>query len=158
MRGRKPTPARLRLLRGNPRQRPVRGDDLGGLPALGAAPDVLDAEARREWARIAAAYGAAGVLTALDRAALAAVCALWSQFVRAEQAIQAGDDDGGPGELMTTGAGAMQSAWVSIRNGALDRLRPYLAELGLTPTARMRLRATLPAEAPDGKSRFFRGA
>src|SRR5262245_20901412 len=87
MRGRKPTPTKLKIPNGNPGKRPL--NDREPIPAAGIpdCPDHLDAEAKAEWARIVPELEFMGLLTKVDRAALAAYCQAYSRWVNAEQQV-----------------------------------------------------------------------
>jgi phage terminase small subunit len=78
MRGRKPKPTTLRLLEGNPGKRRV---DPGPAPPAGPPerPEWLDAEAKAEWDRVTAVLAQMRLLSAADRAALAAYCTAYSR-------------------------------------------------------------------------------
>src|SRR5579859_506648 len=84
MRGRKPKPSRLKILQGNPGKRPL--NDKEPQPAAGrpSCPKALGGEARKEWNRVARALLRLGLLTHIDRAALAGYCQSWARWVFAE--------------------------------------------------------------------------
>src|SRR5438045_983630 len=87
MRGRKPTPTRLRLVKGNASHRPIPQE-----PSVPAAiperPAHLSEVAAKEWEAVAPVLEAAGLLSVIDRAALAAYCQAWGRWVEAEEAIK----------------------------------------------------------------------
>src|SRR5687768_711635 len=88
MRGRKPKPTILKVLDGNPGKRPLNDREPqppGGMPDR---PDWLDAEAQAEWGRVTAELAMSGLLTVVDRAALAAYCTAWSRWVEAEGMVK----------------------------------------------------------------------
>src|SRR5262245_60351860 len=88
MRGRKPTPTRLKILYGNPGKRPLNGREPKPPPDLPKCPAHLDAEARKEWRRLARSLHACGILTSVDRAILAAYCQCYSRWVKLEGIVQ----------------------------------------------------------------------
>jgi P27 family predicted phage terminase small subunit len=152
MRGVKPKPARLRLLEGNPGRRPIRPEVT---PPAGetTCPEHLDAVAQAEWQRLAPGMAERGVLTPWDRAALAAYCASWSLWIDAAAKVAA---LGAVVKAPKTGV-PMQNPYLSIANGAQDRMAKLAGELGLTPVSRTRL-AVEPAKPKDKLSRFIGGA
>ena len=87
MSGRKPKPTALRRAEGNRGKRgynhtePMPPGDLPDCPA-----HLCDA-ARTEWQRIAGPLQSIGVLTSVDRAALAAYCQCWGRWVEAEEKL-----------------------------------------------------------------------
>ncbi len=88
MRGRKPTPTRLKILTGNPGKHPLNPDEPRPEPAIPDCPPELSPAAQREWARLVTTLGPLRVLTHLDRAALAAYCAAYALWAEATEAIQ----------------------------------------------------------------------
>lgn len=118
MRGRKPKPGALHD---------------GGVP-LPRCPPHLDTVARAEWRRLARPMHDAGVLTIGDRAALAAYCQSYARWVEAEEKLQET-----PMLLKTPSGYVQQSPWLSIANKQLEIMGRFMAELGLTPSARSRL-------------------
>ena len=74
MRGRKPKPTRLKLIEGNPGRRPIRGDEPQPPASQPTCPAHLSPTAKAEWKRLAQSLNAIGLLTQVDRAALAAYC------------------------------------------------------------------------------------
>lgn len=135
MRGRKPYATR----KGEATQ-PVPPD------ALPRCPPHLSDVARKEWRRLARPLHEMGVLSVTDRAALAAYCQAWARWVEAEQHLQKG-----PPLLKTPSGYVQQSPWLAIANKQLEIMGRYMAELGLTPSARARLR--VPGQ-PDGPESF----
>src|SRR5690606_26210093 len=88
VRGRKPTPTHLKVLRGNPGKRPLPANEPQPKPKAPPCPAHLDAEAKREWRRMVKELEPLGLLTKIDRAALAAYCQAWSRWVQAEEMIR----------------------------------------------------------------------
>ena len=84
-RGPIPTPSALRVLRGNPGRRRQTKTEPTLAPGIPDPPAFLSEIALQEWLRVAPALAAAGLLTLLDRAALAAYCALWARVLACEE-------------------------------------------------------------------------
>jgi len=142
--GRKPTPTNLKLLRGNPGKRAINEAEPKpeGIPLC---PPELSNEARKEWSRIAPVLIRMGLLTDADRAALAAYCSLYAEFIQAELAIRE------LGSTFTTPNGHVQvRPEVSIRKHAIAGMSPYLSRFGLSPADRAGLETT---DAADGAMR-----
>lgn len=134
MAGRRPKPTALKELAGNPGKRALNKNEpkFSGLPTC---PSHLDKQAKAEWKRVSKELSAVGLLTAVDRAALAAYCQCWSRWVQAEQKIQ-------ETSLVVKAAKSgypIQNPFVSIANTALDLMKKFLTEFGLTPASRSRL-------------------
>ena len=111
-------------------------------PALPRCPDHLTPPAAREWRRVAGELHKMGVLTTIDRAALAAYCQAYGRWVEAEERMREGQ------MLYKTPSGhVQQSPLLGIINKQLELMGRYMAELGMTPAARSRVAAILPPEA-----------
>lgn len=152
MRGRRPVPAEIHAVRGNPgkRGRPKGSTKLpAGMPEC---PEHLSESAKREWFRIAPDLHAAGVLTRLDRAALAGYCAAFARWHEAEDQLAASG-----GLVVKAPSGyPMQNPYLAISNRALEDIRKFAAEFGMTPASRTRVR---PDDTPpdDPADDFFTG-
>jgi P27 family predicted phage terminase small subunit len=138
VRGRKPTPIPLRELRNNPGRRPIpEGVDVGAFSDLPPAPDFLDEIGRAEWERVGRELLVVGLLTPLDAPALAAYCHAFSRWRRAEEKVSQ------TGEIVRTPNGMLvQSPYMQIANRALDQWTKMLAEFGMTPSSRTRVKAS----------------
>jgi P27 family predicted phage terminase small subunit len=153
--GRKPKPAALRLFEGKRGHRPIRNEPK---PACGipTPPAWLSAEALQEWQRVAPELHRIGVLTHVDGAALEAYCVHYARWAEAERQLARN------GAVITVrdGNGAVKfvqaSPFVGISQKAAATMRAFATELGLTPSARMRLDSTVSNE-PDAFEQWQRG-
>ncbi len=151
-------------MRRGPKPRPRTSPRLkeGGLPRC---PAHLDDVARKEWRRLARPLFEAGILTVADRAAFAAYCQSYSQWAEAVRKQRET-----PKLIKTPSGYVQQSPWIGIANKQLELMGRYMAELGITPTARSRLADLVEAdgedaitvvkvlfEAPDGTTRDVNG-
>lgn len=135
MKGRKPTPTALHVLRGNPgkRRRNPREPRPPALETL-TTPAWLDPAARTEWQRLAPLLGQLGIVTATDVDALAAYCEAWVTWKQATRKLREG------GLVVTTGDGdPIVSPYVKIAHHAMAHCARLLVELGMTPSARTRV-------------------
>lgn len=97
-------------------------------------PAHLDDEAKIEWDRISQELETLGLLTSIDRAALAAYCHAWSTWVEAVEKLQS------MGKIIKAPSGyPMVNPYVAIHNKALDYLHKFAVEFGLTPASRSRI-------------------
>lgn len=151
MAGRRPKPTALRELEGNPGHRPLnkREPRPGGAPRC---PTHLDAAAKSEWRRISTELARIGLLTSVDRAGLAAYCTAYSRWVTAEESIQ---KFGLVIKSPKTGF-PIPNPYVSIANTALDLMRKFLVEFGMTPASRSRIQVTATGDG-DTFEQFMRG-
>jgi P27 family predicted phage terminase small subunit len=113
-------------------------------------PGHLSGEAKAEWERIVPGLLDAGLLTRIDRAALAGYCVSWGRHVDAENEITAG------GMTITTPNGMTQaSPFIAISRQEREIMKKFLLEFGLTPASRSKVTATPKEKTADPKQRFF---
>ena len=88
-----------------------------------------------------------GLMSDLDRAALAAYCQAWSRWVEAEDALRQ------YGVVIKSPSGfPMQSPFLSVANKALEQMRGLLIEFGMTPASRTKVHGEPRAEPDRSKS------
>ena len=156
--GRKPKPTHLKLVTGNPGKRALPKAEAKVPPALPSPPPHLSDEAKAEWGRVAAELFQIGLLSGVDRAALAAYCQAYARWVQAERAIaEMAKRDQLTGGLMikTTNGNAIQNPLVGTANKAAADMVRYAAEFGMTPSARSRINAEPPAGEQDPAAAYF---
>jgi P27 family predicted phage terminase small subunit len=140
--GRKPQPTALKLLKGNPGRRPLNQDEPRPQVRLPRVPDHLSDEAKREWRRLGRMLVGMGVMTEADGDALALLCTAWARWLEAEGQLRRF------GIVIKSPSGyPIQSPYLSIARQSMAELRSLLAEFGLTPASRSRVRVAEPAEA-----------
>ena len=152
--GRRPKPTLVKLVTGNPGRRPLNAREPKPEPAIPSCPEELPEAAKREWRRVAAELHTLGLLTRLDRAALAGYCEAWAQWLDAVAAVQRS------GTIVKAPSGyPIQNPHLAIANAAFARLRAMLVEFGMSPAARSRVAATPQGggDDQDPAERFFRG-
>jgi P27 family predicted phage terminase small subunit len=138
----RPKPTAIRRLQGNPGKRAWNHNEPVPPDAQPRCPGHLSAVAQKEWRRLASALHKMGVLTVVDRAALAAYCAAYGRWVEAEEKLKETPT------LFKTPAGyVQQSPWLGIANKQLELMGRYMVELGITPASRSRVVAG-PAAQP----------
>jgi P27 family predicted phage terminase small subunit len=143
--GRKPKPTYLKLVTGNPGKRPLNRTEPKPARNLPTAPDFLYDEAKAEWRRVAGELHRLGLLTTVDRAALAAYCQCYARWKIAERCLAeiAARDGLTTGLLVKTKSGdAAQNPLVWTANRAMADMVRYAAEFGMTPSSRTRLSGT----------------
>jgi P27 family predicted phage terminase small subunit len=94
--------------------------------------------AQREWRRVGKLLVGAGVMTGVDRAVLALYCQAYGRWVEAEEKLIGEDGVSGLTDLTPNGM-VIQSVYLQIANKAMEQVKRYGAELGLTPAARTRI-------------------
>lgn len=166
MRGRKPTPTHLKLVNGNPGRRPVSLDEFRPPAAVPDCPAHLHGEAKTEWERVTQILFTHGMVSEVDRGALAMLCTIWARYVTAElmieKAREAAPSSGGL-FIKSPNGFPIQSPWLAVSNKAMEQYKGMCAEFGLTPAARVRVTPTttqleLPGmeDKPAGSERFFK--
>jgi P27 family predicted phage terminase small subunit len=174
-RGPKPLPANVHMLRGNPSKLPTAQlmDSLQPEIEIPGCPPHLLPEAKKEWKRITPELERYGLISKIDRAALALYCQAWARWVWAERELQRAHQlaeqkrekaeadgqawVGGDGYTYPTKNGhlAYSPHWV-IANKAMDQVNRFLADFGMSPSARGRvnpsnlLQRSLPGMGDDG--------
>ena len=134
--GRKPLPDAVKALKGNPGKRPLAGDQ--PRPAAGAStcPAWISKEGKAEWKRIAPMLARAGMLSKIDRAALAGYCSAWAMFAEAEKNVAKFSP-----VLVSKDGNFYQNPWMAVRNKQMELMHRYLTEFGMTPSSRTRIKA-----------------
>ena len=114
----------------------------------------LDDEAQTEWNRITPELSTLGLITRIDRAALAAYCQAWSRWVKAEEMLKST----GP-VIKSKATGAIyQNPYLAVANRAMKQMRDFLTEFGMTPSSRNRVSSGLRPVGREGGEVFFGGA
>ena len=139
-RGPVPMPSVIKVARGNPGKRRIQPD----VPMPPGAPDMpkhLSALARAEWRRIVEQLMLVpGLLAKTDWAVVAAVCECHEEIVKADRALERG------GRYLKTKTGFMRKhPALEVKAQFVALQRQHLAELGMTPSARSRVK---PQETP----------
>lgn len=153
MRGRKPKPTAVKIAAGNPGKRELNEREPRFEIAIPTPPKHLDAEARKEWRRVAAMLYQSRVLTPADRAALAVYCVAYSRWVSAELTVQKYGT-----VLKSDKQGLYQSPYLSVANRAIDTMLKAAAEFGLTPASRSRIKVDEGDADEDLTEMLFRKA
>lgn len=150
-------PAALRNLEGDRNKAGKRAAAVANPePRRGAPrpPDWLKGEALAEWGRVVPELVAIGLLSVVDRAALTAYVNAWATFVSASADIE------DRGTIVRGRDGnSVKNPSVGMQRDALQQIKVWCGEFGLTPSARARM--ALPGEAPAGEdadiARLFAG-
>jgi len=154
-RGPLPKPAALKLLEGNAGKRAL--DLTAGVNPrieVPSAPTHLGKEAKKEWKRITPILEELGLISGLDRSALALYCQTAGRLAELETAFNAkvaaevakGVDYFEAvyqvSHAVTPSGYAQQSVLVQLIKSQRDQLNRYLMHFGLSPAARGRVQAS----------------
>lgn len=133
MRGRKPVPTALKVVRGNPGGRPLNEDE--PTPQGDAQmPAYLSPMAAAHWPIVAEQLRKASLLTSVDEHALAMYCEAFARWRNANDMIAK------HGPIVHTPTGyPVQSPYLGIANTAHTQMQKLLVEFGMTPSSRSRV-------------------
>ena len=177
-RGPLPKPSALKLLEGNAGKRPL--DLSAGVNPrieIPSAPPHLSKDAKKEWKRITPLLEELGLISGLDRSALALYCQAQGRLSELETAFNAQvarlvQDKGldypaavyEASHAVTPSGYAQQSVIVQLIKSHREQVNRYLMHFGLSPAARGRVQAsnhvdttmTLPGieDKPTGFGKF----
>lgn len=137
MKGRRAMPSNMHVLHGT-----HRSDRHGsGTPAVTIVnpdpPAGLPEVAATEWRRIAPILSKYRLLSDLDITALEAYCRVYARWLEAEAKLNERDSL----VFRTTTGYEAQSAYLNIVNMCLKQMQSLMAEFGMTPATRERLKA-----------------
>lgn len=117
-----------------------------------SCPDWLCDEAKQEWNRVAKILYDSGILTELDRGALAAYCQAYGRWVECEKKV---DELGGPVKKNDKGKVSVNYAYW----GAQSAYKAFLkaaTEFGMTPSSRDRIRVEKPPKKSEFEEKFLK--
>jgi len=116
-------------------------------------PGHLSKEAKREWRRMGKELLALGVMTTVDRAALAAYCVAYARWAEAEEMVTR------LGTVVKTANGNMiQNPYLSVANRAMEQMAKLAGEFGMTPSSRSRVQVQPATEELSLAEMLFQGA
>ena len=152
-RGPKPIPTKLKLARGSRRVGDLnnRGNEPQPEPKPPTCPTHLTEAAKQEWRRIAPQLERLGLLTRLDRVALAAYCQAWGDWIEARRAIKLSGT-----VVKAPDGGLMLNPYLKVSNTAAKQMHEFLVEFGMSPSSRTRVTATPLTNVDHAKQRFFK--
>lgn len=130
--GRKPKPAHLKLVEGNPGKRKLPHHEPGKQRRL-RAPTWLTKEQKKIWTHCVK-YAPYGLLQHIDTTLLAQYVIACASFREASENYEAG-----PKLIKMPNGMAMPSPWYYVRSKQSQHLQSLASELGFTPAGRARL-------------------
>jgi len=136
MAGRKPIPTKYKLLKGTAQKCRMRNEPEPEI-RIPRAPKHLNKIAKKEWRQISKELHQLGLISEIDRSALAAYCQAFSRWVEAEELIEKS------GLLVKTKSGnIIQNPAVGTANRAMELMHKFLTEFGMTPSSRSKVNVT----------------
>jgi P27 family predicted phage terminase small subunit len=169
--GRRPKPTALKKLQGNAGKRKLNEREPQPTPGAPEMPRDLSKAAAEEWIRIVPELEQLGVLTKVDRAALAAYCHAFARWFEAEKRIRkfgviieepvVWRDKSLSGRLRVKVIGFRhkKNPAVTVSESAQKIMKAFLVEFGMTPSSRSRVRIEKPPGGDeDPLDAFLKGA
>lgn len=151
-RGRKPKPAALKMLEGNPGGRPLNTKEPKPAKKAPRCPSWLEDEAKKEWKRMAKVLEQMGLLTEMDMAAFAGYCQAYARWKEAEEFLTQ------HGSMVRTPNGYLQQVpQVSIAQTNMKIMLKFCEQFGLTPSARSRIVGGENSDEEDEMEKLLEG-
>lgn len=155
-RGPKPKPSRLRILEGNPGNKPLNAREPQPLAGSPRCPAKYTGEQRKLWLTIAKQLVACGIMTRIDGQAFELLIDSYVEYLEATAKVS----QTGPIWLEKGDSKIPKFAyspyWVQA-NRAGKRLHLMLREFGMTPSARSAIKSAAPIvdQPGDPAARYF---
>lgn len=142
-RGPRPEPTTLKLLRGNPGKQKLNDSEPSpdALEAMPEPPGALGEVGLKRWVEDGARLIAVGVITVLDLPAFWLYCAAWDEVAECESEIKA------EAYYFSESGYPVPHPALARRRVALDRIRKYQQEFGMTPSSRSAVKAVKPKQS-----------
>jgi P27 family predicted phage terminase small subunit len=148
VKGRKPKATALRIIEGNKEHRPINTREPKPKKDHPKCPKILDFAAKKRWNSLVRELESMGILAHSDQGLIAAAANSYSRWHRAEEQLQILSKEGKYSEIIKTKSGNwIQNPLVGIANAARDACIRFELELGLSPTARTRIKLENPQPA-----------
>lgn len=132
----RPVPTVLKLARNNPGKRPINKNEPKAELATLDLPEgfQLSDIGKAQWKNVAPHLINSGLLTVLDKPALALYCEACARW------IDANDNVRKYGTVVKAPSGfPVQSPYLAIANKAFDQMKSILVEFGMTPSSRTKV-------------------
>lgn len=137
MRGPRPQPTALRILRGNPSKRPINANEPQHVPLDSACPvELVDPVARTEWDRLAPMLTIRGQVTVVDRGTFIGYCLKYAQWQALETEARLH-----PFIVKAPSGYPIPNPALGMANRVFMLMLKAAAELGITPSSRSRVTA-----------------
>lgn len=145
MKGRKPQPSHLRLVKGNPGKRPMNAAEPVAVRERPSPPAHVSDKAREVWGYVSALLDDMGVLARPDAMALEMLCEAYADQLAARATLK--EFGSSYYETRNEAGSIMHRAHpaVAVIADTDRRIKAWLAEFGMTPSSRSRI------NVPDGQ-------
>lgn len=130
----RPKPTALKVLAGNPGNRPLNMREPKPLKSLPRAPRWMTPEGKKVWRRLAPELFQLGVLTHLDGDMLGLLVQAVADYAEARAHLVAEGR-----VVLSPNNYPIMNPWEAMKNKALEQIQKLGAEFGLSPSARTKL-------------------
>jgi P27 family predicted phage terminase small subunit len=154
MRGRKPIPTHLKLLRGNPGRRPIESEPEPRLgPSVPEPPPFLDGYAAEEWRKVAAELHCMKLLSVVDEGTLGIYCAAYQCWRNAQELLAEIRKTDPMRGLLTEGlkGNVFEHPLLAVSRRAAQEMLRVATEFGFAPAARARIASGVGHAESDSK-------
>lgn len=155
-RGRKPLPSHLKLVTGNPGKRAINRNEPKAPAGRPSCPAHASDKARETWGYVVGILEDMGILSLVDALAIEMLCEAYADFVRASADLKAFGSS--YYETVNEAGSVMYRAHPALakKQDADRRIRGWLAEFGLTPSARSRIKLGNDGDkTEDAEKKYF---
>lgn len=155
MKGRRPKPSHLKLVTGVPGKRPVNAKEPRVARSRPSSPSHMSDKGRETWGYVTGLLDRMGVLTEIDAVALEMLCEAYADYLAAKAELK---DFGSDYYTTLTALGdKMHRAHPAVaqKNDADRRIRAWLSEFGMTPSARSRVKADGEGNENEAAASYF---
>ncbi len=153
--GRKPVPTHLKLVKGNPGKRALNKAEPKPRRERVSPPSHLSDKARETWGYVSALLDDMGVLTRPDALALEQLCEAYADYLAARATLKAFGSNYYKTPTATGGEMVRAHPAVAVVSDADRRIRAWLTEFGMTPSARTRVHGEGEDDKADPAAEFF---
>jgi P27 family predicted phage terminase small subunit len=143
--GTKPKPLALKKLEGDIHKERWNLNEPKPVSSRPTMPSFLSGSAKYEWRRIVPELETLGLLFQIDRAALAAYCQSYGRWADAEKELNKLSEMGRKQIRFlykTTNDNLVINPLLSVANKAMEQMKSFLVEFGMTPSSRSRVNAS----------------
>jgi P27 family predicted phage terminase small subunit len=145
-------PTVLKILEGNPGKKRLNINEPQPQPSMPSCPPHLKGVARTEWKRIVPELYELGLLSNIDRMALAAYCDSYAEWKQACELLER------KSPILKTEAGnIIQNPLVGIKHKAAEQMHKFLTEFGMTPASRSRIQVNRKPDNEDDMEKLLNG-
>ena len=153
-RGRKPTPTHLKVVTGNPGRRPLNGAEPEAQRARPSCPSHASDKAKETWGYVCGILDRMGLLAEPDALALEMLCEAYAEYLAAREELREFGSRYYQTENQAGGVMHRAHPAVAVMQDADRRIRGWLAEFGMTPSARSRVKVDGAKEDDDPLAKY----